>query len=81
MKKVMMVFAVALALAASAAYAETTKQVAQKTGDFWAREGERSGLKDSTSSWGKFWGNINPGKFFQDQKDAYNARKAGAVAK
>ena len=81
MKKVMMVFAIALALAASAAYAETTKDVAKKTGDFWAREGERSGMKDSTSSWGKFWGNWHPGKFFNDQQEAYNARKAGAVAK
>lgn len=79
MKKAVAVFAIAMAFAASA-YAETTKDVAKKTGDFWAREGERSGLSESTASWGNFWKNINPGKFFADQKTAYEARKAGGVA-
>ena len=63
------------------AYAETTKDVAQKTGNFWAREGERSGLKESTSSWGKFWVDANPVNFFKNQQDAYNARKSGAAGK
>ena len=80
MKKAMMGLAV-LAFAASTAFAATTKDAAKDVNDFWAREGERSGLKDSTSSWGKFWENANPMKFFKDQQDAYNARKTGAVAK
>ena len=70
----------AVALAASTAYAETTKDAAQKVGNFWQKEGERSGWKDSTSSWGQFWSNLHPIKFFKDQEDAYNARKPGAVA-
>jgi len=82
MKKVMMiVFAVAFVFASSAAYAEKVKDVVEKSNNFWAKEGERSGLKESTSSWGNFWTNINPGKYFKDQQDAYNARKAGSVAK
>ena len=82
MKKTMMaLFAVAFVFASSAAYAETVKEVAQKSGNFWAREGERSGLKESTSSWGNFWANIHPVKFFQDQQNAYNARKSGSIAK
>jgi hypothetical protein len=74
-KTAVLVFA--LALVSSAAMAETTKEVVGKWGDFWAREGERSGLKESTSNWGNFWKNINPKKFFADQKTAYDARKAG----
>ena len=80
MKKAMMWVAV-LAFAASTACAATTKETlsteSKKWGNFWSREGERSGLKDSTSSWGSFWTNLNPVKFFKDQQDAYNARKAG----
>ena len=82
MKKVTsMLFVMALVFATVAAHAETVKEAVQKNNNWWAKEGERSGLKESTSSWGKFWQNINPGKFFTDQRDAYNARKAGAVAK
>ena len=80
-KTIMALFAVAFVFASSAAYAETVKEAAQKSGDFWAKEGERSGLRESTSSWGKFWQNVHPIKFFQDQQDAYNARKSGSVAK
>ena len=73
-----------VALMASSAYAETTKEAVGKmsnsAGNFWSKEGERSGLKESTSSWGKFWENANPVKFFADQQNAYNARKSGAVA-
>lgn len=60
-------------------YAETTKQAVGQAGGFWQKEGERSGLAESTSSWGKFWENMNPGKFFQDQQNAYNARKGGVA--
>lgn len=74
-KTALIVFA--LALAVSTASAETTKEVARKVGDFWTREGERSGLKESTASWGNFWKNANPAKYFADQKAAYDARKAG----
>ena len=86
MKKVMMIaFAAMFVFASTAAYAETVKEAVteanKKSGDFWGREGERSGWKESTSSWGQFWTNMNPGKFFQDQQAAYNARKSGAVAK
>lgn len=73
MKKAAMLVLVMM-FGAALASAETVKSASQKTGDFWAREAERSGLKESTSSWGNFWKNINPGKFFKDQQDAYNAR-------
>jgi hypothetical protein len=78
MKKKAAVMVFMLALVSTAALAETTKEVAGKVGDFWAREGERSGLKESTANWGNFWKNINPKKFFADQKAAYDARKGGA---
>lgn len=78
-KTIALVFA--LALAASAASAETVKGQMEKANGFWDREAERSGMKDSTSSWGKFWANMNPGKFFQEQKEAYDARKTGAAQK
>lgn len=72
------------ALAASTAFAATTKETLKtesaKWGSFWSREGERSGLKESTSSWGNFFKNVNPGKFFKDQQDAYNARKGNTVS-
>ena len=78
-----------LMFGSSMASAETVKEAAKNTGDFWAKEGERSGLKDSTSNWGNFWNNVNPVNFFKNQQDAYNARKgnagadmkAGAIAK
>ena len=74
MKKVIMVLAVAT-LMSSASFAATTKDAAKNVGNFWQREGERSGLKESTSSWGNFWKNMNPGKFFKEQEASYNARK------
>ena len=80
MKKSAM-FALFVLLVSTAAYAETTKEVVGKVGNFWSKEADRSGLKESTSSWGNFIKNINPGKFFQDQQNAYNARKTGAIAK
>ena len=78
-----------LMLTASMASAETVKETAKNAGDFWAKEGERSGLKESTANWGNFWTNMNPVNFFKNQQDAYNARKgnagaemkAGAIAK
>ena len=80
-KSVLAVFAVAFVLASGVAHAEKVKDVVEKSNNFWAKEGERSGLKESTSSWGQFWSNMNPGKYFQDQQTAYNARKSGSVAK
>ena len=80
MKKVAL-FVVMLALAGSVAHAATTKETLKtesaKWGNFWSREGERSGLKESTSNWGNFWTNANPVNFFKKQEDAYNARKGG----
>ena len=70
----------ALAFAASIASAETVKQASEKAGNFWSREAERAGWKDSTSNWAKFWENANPVNFFKNQQDAYNARKGGAVS-
>ena len=58
---------------------ETVKSASEKVGNFWAREGERSGLKESTSSWGNFWSKANPVNFFQNQQDAYNTRKGGVA--
>ena len=80
MKKIVLV-ALALAFASAPAFSATTKETvsneSKKWGSFWSREGERSGLKESTSSWGQFWHNMNPGHFFQAQKEAYNSRKTG----
>ena len=59
----------------------TVKSTSEKVGNFWAKEGERSGLKESTASWGNFWSNANPVNFFKTQQDAYNARKAGSIGK
>ena len=80
MKKIF-ILALFIGILSPMAYAETTKDVAQKTGNFWSREGERSGLKESTSSWGKFWENANPMNFFKNQQDAYNTRKGGMAGK
>ncbi len=80
-KSVLVAFAVAFVLVSSAAHAEKVKDVVKKSNDFWAREGERSGLKESTSSWGSFWEKANPATFLKNQQDAYNARKSGSVAK
>ena len=79
MMVLMLMFAVSVAFAATTE--ETVKSASEKVGNFWAREGERSGLKESTSNWGNFWTNANPVNFFKTQQDAYNARKGGAAAK
>jgi hypothetical protein len=80
MKKVvmmmfMMMFAVSVASAATTQ--DTVKSASEKVGNFWTKEGERSGLKESTSNWGNFWTNVNPINFFKNQQDAYNTRKGG----
>lgn len=84
MKKLFLI-ALILIASAGAAFAETTantlKNESKKWGSFWDREGERSGLKESTSNWGQFWKNANPATFFRNQKEAYEARKAGGVQK
>ena len=84
MKKVAL-FALLLMFTASMASAATTKETvkgtSEKVGNFWSKEGDRSGLKESTSSWGNFWSNANPVNFFQNQQSAYNSRKTGMVAK
>ena len=77
MKKTV-VFLSVLAFAASVAYADSGNTGSSSGGGFWQKEGERSGLKESTSSWGKFWESANPVAFFKNQQDAYNARKTGA---
>ena len=83
MRKIAMTV-LALAFVASSAMAATTKDTlkteSKKWGTFWSKEGERSGMKESTSSWGKFWQNANPVNFFHQQKEAYDARKAGQPA-
>ncbi len=82
MKKAAML-AILLMFSASLASAETVKETvksaSQKTANFWSREGERSGIKESTSSWGNFWTSANPVNFFKGQQDAYNARKGGVA--
>ncbi len=83
MKKAVLL-GIILMFGAAAASAETVKTTSEKVGNFWSKEGERSGLKQSTSSWGTFWTNANPVNFFKGQQDAYNARhgaSATAVAK
>ena len=80
-KMVLAVLALAFIFGSSAAYAEKVKDVVQKNNNFWAKEGERSGLKESTSSWGQFWTRANPVTFFKDQQNSYNARKSGSIAK
>ena len=79
--------AILLMFSASLASAETVKDTvksaSQKTANFWSKEGDRSGLKESTSNWGNFWTNANPINFFKNQQDSYNARKGtnGAAMK
>ena len=85
MKKVTMV-ALLLLLATSMAQAETVKQSVKQTaaniGDFWRKEGERSGIHmPSTSSMGNFWNNINPVNFLQKKQEEFNARKAAETKK
>ncbi len=62
---------------------ETMKTVAssgeKKAPGFWEKEGERSGLGGSGSSACKFFKNLNPVPFFKEQRERYDARKAGAV--
>ena len=70
-----------VSMASAATTRETMKSTSEKVGNFWAKEGERSGLKESTASWGTFWTSANPMNFFKNQQDAYNARRAGAVVK
>ena len=74
MKKVALLVLV-LAFGASVASAMTVKQANANVGSFLDREAKRSGLSDSTSSWGNFWSNVNPVNYFKNQQDAYNARK------
>ena len=73
----MLMFSVSVASAATTK--DTVKSASEKVGNFWAREGERSGLKESTSNWGNFWTNVNPVNFFKNQQDSYNARKGGVA--
>ena len=76
-------------MASSISYAATTKETvkstmrdwSQKASNFWSREGERSGIKQSTSSWNSFLDSANPKNFFKRQQDAYNARKAASYVK
>ena len=74
------VLALFVLFVSSVGYAETTKDVVHKVGNFWSKEAERSGLKESTSSWASLFKNINPGKFFKDQQDSYKARQTGAAS-
>ena len=50
----------------------------KKWSDFWAKEGERSGLGNSGNRVGNFFGNLNPVPFFKSQEEQYKARKAAA---
>lgn len=76
---VLMTSSLSYAATTQATVKESVKSMSQKMGNFFSREGERSGLKQSTSSWGNFWTNANPVNFFKAQQDNYNARKAGGV--
>ena len=76
MKKTALLILV-LAFGASIASAMTAKEQVSDWREFWSKEGKRSGIGDSTASWGNFWGNLNPVAYFKNQQDAYNARKAG----
>ena len=51
----------------------------KKAPGFWEKEGERSGLGGSGSRTSQFFKNLNPMPFFKEQKERYDARKAGAV--
>jgi hypothetical protein len=84
MKKVILVVLMSLftlSAASAAPTRERIKSATERMEKFWANEGERSGLAESTSSWDNFWTNANPVNFFKNQQDAYNARKDKAVAK
>lgn len=45
---------------------------------FWAKEGERSGLSQSGNGVGQFMRNLNPAPFFKNQQERYNERKGKA---
>lgn len=49
-----------------------------KWGQFWAKEGERSGLGQSGNGASKFFQNLNPAPFFKNQQERYEQRKAAA---
>ena len=51
----------------------------KKAPGFWEKEGERSGLGGGGSRTRQFLRNLNPVPFFKEQKEKYEARKAGAV--
>ena len=84
MKKIAIV-GLLLVLSTSVASAETLKQATSNTmaniGGFFHREGERSGMSNPGAPSKHFWDLINPGPFFKQQADNYNARKAEAAAK
>jgi hypothetical protein len=50
----------------------------KKWSDFWAKEGERSGLGNTGERMGKVLSNLNPAPFFKSQQAQYEARKAAA---
>ncbi len=58
--------------------APATPSAPSKTAEFWAKEGERSGLGDAGSRTGSFLRKLNPVPFLQRQKENYDARKASA---
>ena len=83
MKKAMMfvmmlMFAVSVASAATTQ--ETVKSASEKVGNFWSKEAQRAGWKDSTANWGNFWSNMNPVNFLKNQQEAYNSRKGVSPA-
>ena len=51
----------------------------KKAPGFWEKEGERSGLGGTGSRTSQFFKNLNPVPFFKEQRERYDARKAGAV--
>ena len=65
--------------AARAANKTTPSPAEKKAPGFWEKEGERSGLGGSGSRTGQFFKNLNPVPFFKEQRERYDARKAGAV--
>ena len=85
MKKAVL-FALLLAFASSVASAETVKQAmgnaSKDMGEFWGREGKRSGIHAPTASGlGSFLSSLNPVDFFKRKQDEYNARNAAPAAK
>ena len=53
----------------------------EKKNGFWQKEGERSGLSQSSTRIGGFFKKLNPAPFFKSKGEQYEARRANSNIK